>query len=473
MGARNGSSQEPGSPAARADAGRQARTRVPPASHAELPTDGRPGGVAVLTGQIPSRLPELVPIRHARMLTSPFAFYRGGAAIMAGDLARTPVSGFTAQLCGDAHLSNFGMFASPERALVFDINDFDETLPGPWEWDLKRLAASLVVAGRQNGFRRKEIRRTVVESVRAYRDAMAGFAAMSNLDVWYTRVDVALLRQRMARELGKRAGKRVDKGIAKARLRDHRHTLAKLTEVVDGERHIVDAPPLVVRVSSLVLEATADQIEDVVTGMVHSYASSLAPGYRELVRSYTFVDMARKVVGVGSVGTRCWIVLLRGRDDDDPLFLQVKEAQPSVLAAHLGPTTESNEGARVVAGQRIMQAAADAFLGWDRVAGIDGTSRDFYVRQLRDWKGAVEVERMAPEGMRLYGRLCAWTLARAHARSGDRIAIAAYLGDDDVLPQAVADFADAYADLNEHDFADFAAAVARGDLAAAEPTAVR
>ena len=455
-------------PAERFRLGAEARRKVPPESHAVLPVEGARDPVLVVAGQMPSRVPELVPIRHARMAASPFAFFRGGAAVMAADLARTPVSGLYVQLCGDAHLSNFGMFASPERRLVFDINDFDETLPGPWEWDVKRLAASIVVAGRQNGFPRKKVRAAVLATVRGYRDAMADFARLGNLELWYARVDVLALREQLAGELGKRATKRLDKTIDRARRRDHRHSLEKLTEVVDGGRRIVDAPPLVVRAGTLVPEGDDTQITATIDALVQDYAGRLDPGYRELVRSYRVVDMARKVVGVGSVGTRCWIVYLQGRDESDPLFLQVKEAQPSVLAAHLGPTAEENEGARVVSGQRVMQAAGDVFLGWQRTVGMDGVTRDFYVRQLGDWKGSVEVEQLVPKGLGFYGRLCAWTLARAHARSGDRIAIAGYLDDGDAFPAAVADFAEAYADLNAGDHAAFTDAVRRGDLPAME-----
>jgi uncharacterized protein (DUF2252 family) len=454
-------------PAERFRLGAEARRKVPAESHAELPTDRARDPVRVLTDQIPSRVAELVPIRHARMMASPFSFYRGGAAVMAGDLAPTPVSGFYVQLCGDAHLSNFGMFASPERRLVFDINDFDETLPGPWEWDLKRLATSIAVAGRQNGLPRKKVRAAVVATVRGYRDTVAHFAELGNLEVWYAKVDVLALREQLSGELGKRAAKRLDKTIDRARRRDHRHSLEKLTEVVDGGRRIIDAPPLVVRAGTLVPEADPEQIRAMIGAVVQDYAGRLEPGHRELVRSYELVDLARKVVGVGSVGTRCWIVYLRGRDDNDPLFLQVKEAQPSVLAAHLGPTAEKNEAARVVSGQRVMQATGDVFLGWTRTRGMDGVTRDFYVRQLNDWKGSVAVEELVPRGLALYGRLCAWTLARAHARSGDRIAVAGYLDDGDAFPHAIADFAEAYADLNERDHAAFSAAVRRGDLPAA------
>ncbi|HEX6249390.1 MAG TPA: DUF2252 domain-containing protein [Nocardioidaceae bacterium] len=452
-------------PAARTRTGHEARTRVPPEAHAELSTADRPSPVRVLGDQASSRVPELVPIRHTRMTASPFAFYRGAAAVMAGDLAGTPVSGLDVRLCGDAHLANFGMFASPERALLFDINDFDETYPGPWEWDLKRLAASLVVAGRGNGFSGKQTRRVVVAAVRRYRDAMASFAELGNLAVWYSRVDVEQARRLLGDQLDPRIRKRLDKSVAKARGRDHLRALNKLTEVVDGRRRIVADPPLVVPVSQLAADRRRDEVESTVEAILLEYAASLGPGHRELVGSYTFVDMARKVVGVGSVGTRCWIVLLRGRDDDDPLFLQVKEAQESVLARHLGPSPHGTEGERVVAGQRIMQAASDVFLGWHRTKGLDGKTRDLYVRQLHDWKGSATIETMTPKDLRLYAELCAWTLARAHARSGDRIAVAAYLGDDDSLPQALADFAHSYADLNEQDYATFSAAVASGELA--------
>jgi uncharacterized protein (DUF2252 family) len=455
-----------GSPNERAQLGMAARELVPPEAHATVSTDGR-DPVGVLAEQIPSRLPELVPVRHERMSASPFAFFRGAAAVMAADLARSPHTGLQAQLCGDAHLSNFGTFASPERHLLFDINDFDETYPGPWEWDLKRLAASLVVAGRENDFSRKQIRKAVLATVGQYRDAMAAFARQGNLEVWYARVDIVEAQRNLADVLDARMSKRFDKAVAKAKSRDHRHSLAKLTEVVDGHRRIIGDPPFVVPISDLTPGVARDEVEEGVERLLWEYTASLAPGHRDLARSYTFVDMARKVVGVGSVGTRCWIVLMRGRDDDDPLFLQIKEAQSSVLAGHLSAHGPRNEGARVVSGQRVMQAASDIFLGWQRAVGLDGQSRDFYVRQLHDWKGSVTIERMVPEGMRLYGQLCGWTLARAHARSGDRIAIAAYLGDDDHVAQAVADFAEAYADLNERDHAAFVDAVASGRLTAA------
>jgi uncharacterized protein (DUF2252 family) len=453
--------------------GGAARRRVPTETHGRLDISEDRDAIRVVSAQLPARLPELVPLRHARMAASPFAFFRGAAAVMAADLAATPISGLKAQLCGDAHLSNFGMFASPERRLMFDVNDFDETIRGPWEWDLKRLAASLVVAGRENAFTDKQIRRAVLATVSRYRSAMARFAGMGNLDVWYAHADVEEVQQHLSGELSKQMRRRLDKAVAKAQGRDHRRSLAKLTEVVDGRRRIVGDPPTVVPLADLVEGMQRDEIESLVRGVIEDYTDSLQPGPRELVRSYHLVDVARKVVGVGSVGTRCWIVLLRGRDDTDPLFLQVKEALPSALAEHLGAPRYGHEGTRVVTGQRLMQATGDPFLGWQRTTGLDGQTRDFYVRQLHDWKGSAVIERMVPKGMRLYGQLCAWSLARAHSRTGDRIAISAYLGEDDRFVHAVTDFAHAYADLNESDHRAFRDAVERGLLASPGTSAER
>jgi uncharacterized protein (DUF2252 family) len=449
-------------PEARVAKGLAARKRFPPEDHAALDLRADRDPVSVLAQQLPSRLPELVGLRNERMSASPFAFFRGGAAVMAADLAPRPHTGLYAQLCGDAHLANFGMFASPERNLLFDINDFDETSPGPWEWDVKRLVASLVVAGRQNGFTEKQNRKVVVAAARRYQDAMNGFAAQGNLAVWYARVSVIELRRLLADDIDAKAGKRFDKAIAKAMGRDHLRTVATLTQVVDGVRRIISDPPLLVPVAELAPGVARDELEESMENLLWDYADSLAPGHRELARSYSFVDMARKVVGVGSVGTRCWVVLMRGRDDGDPLLLQVKEAQPSVVAAHLGLPKQRHEGVRVVAGQRVMQAASDMFLGWQRAMGLDGKIRDFYIRQLRDWKGSASIEDMVPKGLRLYAEVCAWTLARAHARSGDRIAIAAYLGEDEQFAQAMASFADSYAEVNARDHARFVEAVRSG-----------
>nr|WP_306300607.1 DUF2252 domain-containing protein [Streptomyces sp. NRRL B-24572] len=410
--------------------------------------------MAVLERQAESRVAELVPIRYGRMLVSPFTFYRGAAAVMAADLARAPVSGLNVQLCGDAHLSNFGLFASPERRLMFDVNDFDETYPGPWEWDVKRLAASLEIAARENGFTPKERAKIQRTAVRGYQRAMADFAGMRVLDIWYARADVDDITQLLTARLKKDARKKLDKTIAKAHTRDSMRAFGKLTEVVGDRRRIVADPPLIVPIADLLPQKQREAFQTVILEVLDRYRASLPSDRRCLAQEYQFVDLARKVVGVGSVGTRCWIALMTGRDSDDPLFLQVKEAQPSVLAEFLphGPAYES-EGERVVQGQRLMQAASDILLGWESSEGIDGRYRDFYVRQLADWKGSVDIGQMVPGGLARYGELCGWTLARAHARSGDSIAIASYLGDDKTFAHAIAEFSSLYADQNERDFA--------------------
>jgi uncharacterized protein (DUF2252 family) len=387
------------------------------------------------------------------MLVSPFTFYRGAAAIMASDLAAGPRTSLRVQLCGDAHMSNFGLFGTPERRLLFDINDFDETLPGPWEWDIKRLAASLEIAGRDNGFTAKQRRQVVLSAAAGYRTQIRDFAGMTNLDVWYARADVEDARAELELQLDKNRRKMFAKGIAKARRHSSMQELGKLCGTVDGRPRILADPPLIVPLADLLpqqLEGTG--LEGQLSTLIGRYSRTLEYSRRILLRQYTLADIARKVVGVGSVGTRCWIVLMFGRDENDPLFLQVKEAQPSVLAAYAGASTFANEGERVVTGQRLMQAVSDIFLGWQRIRGIDGRMRDFYFRQLRDWKLSIEVADMVPTGAAVYGQICGRTLARAHARSGDRIAIAAYLGGKGVFDQAIADFAAAYADQNETDY---------------------
>ncbi|MFE5244368.1 MULTISPECIES: DUF2252 domain-containing protein [unclassified Streptomyces] len=456
-------------PQERAALGRAARKRAPRSSHrAYEPPSDRPDPLALLEAQSAARVPELVPIRYGRMTESPFRFYRGAAAIMASDLAGTPRSGLRAQLCGDAHLLNFRLLASPERNLLFDINDFDETLPGPWEWDVKRLAASLVIAGRANGFTDKERARIVRATVRSYRESMIRFAEMRNLDVWYTKTDEARLRTVAGDRLAARGRKRVASAVTKARSRDSLQAFAKLTEESGGRFRIAADPPLIVPLADLLTGGELHATEDRLHELIRSYGRSLPTDRRALLADYRPVDMARKVVGVGSVGTRCWIILLLGRDGGDPLFLQAKEADTSVLAPHAGASTYRNQGQRVVAGQRLMQAAGDIFLGWERVDGLDGRQRDFYVRQLRDWKGIAEPELMVPRGMAAFGELCGSTLARAHARSGDRIAIAAYLGRSDVFDRALETFAERYADQNERDHQALVDAVAAGRLSAAE-----
>ncbi|MET9296987.1 DUF2252 domain-containing protein [Streptomyces sp. NPDC003077] len=455
-------------PQERAALGRAARTRVPRSRHADFDVarEGRTDPIDVIERQSASRIPEIVPIRYGRMLESPFRFFRGAAAIMAGDLAATPSTGLRAQLCGDAHLLNFRLLASPERHLMFDVNDFDETLPGPWEWDVKRLSASLVIAGRANGFGEPERAHVVQETVRSYREAMDGFAGMRNLDVWYARIDADEVYGTLSGKLGKEGRRRVSGTLTKARTRDHLQALDRLAHSAGGELRIAPDPPLVVPLGDLLPDAERERLEERLRELVDRYARTLQADRRALLAQYRVVDMARKVVGVGSAGTRCWILLLLGRDDADPLFLQAKEAQESVLAPYAGPSGYANQGERVVTGQRLMQAAGDMFLGWERVEGLDGRRRDFYLRQLRDWKAIPQADTMTPGIMRLFGRLCGATLARAHARSGDRIAIAAYLGRSDAFDRALARFAESYADQNERDHQALADAVREGRVTA-------
>ncbi|MGH3208880.1 MAG: DUF2252 domain-containing protein [Trebonia sp.] len=455
-------------PAERTERGKAARAAVPRDSHAEFDPPDRRDPLSLLEEQAVARVPELIPIRWGRMMASPFAYYRGAALPMASDLAGTPVSGLAVQACGDAHLSNFGMFGSADRRLVFDVNDFDETLPGPWEWDVKRLAASMEVAARDNGFSGKDRREIVAATVASYRRAMRNFATMTNLDIWYARADADFVRSDFESQMKARQRKMTLKATSKARTRDSMQEVAKLTRVVDGRPRIIADPPLLVPVIDL-LPAKMDQETFIaqIKDLLATYRRTLETDRRYLLEEFQFADMARKVVGVGSVGIRCWIVLLFGRDNADPLFLQVKEAEASVFSRFVGASKYANQGLRVVAGQRLMQASSDIFLGWQRTAiGLDGKQRDFYVRQLRDWKFSFPIESMVPRGMRIYGELCGWTLARAHARSGDRIAIAAYLGGSDIFDKAITRFAGAYADQNERDHRALVHAVASGRIAA-------
>jgi uncharacterized protein (DUF2252 family) len=449
--------------------GKAARAQVPRSSHAVFdPPSDRPDPIALLEEQAKSRVPDLVPVRWGRMVVSPFTFYRGAALPMASDLATTPLSGLAVQACGDAHLSNFGLFGSAEHRLVFDVNDFDETLPGPWEWDVKRLAASLEVAARGNGFSGKQRRDIVLAAVGQYRQAMRGFAGMTNLDIWYAHLDMDELRAQFDSQLQPRQRNYVDKGLAKARTRDSMQEVAKLTRMVDGRPRIISDPPLLVPIDELMTtDVDRASLESLMVGLIAKYRRTLETDRRYLLEQFQFVDMARKVVGVGSVGTRCWIILMLGRDDSDPLFLQVKEAEASVLSRFVGASKYANQGQRVVAGQRLMQASSDIFLGWQHAvadATLDDQPRDFYIRQLRDWKFSVEIENLVSAGLRIYGEVCGWTLARAHARSGDRIAIAAYLGNSDVFDRAIAEFAAAYADQNERDYQALVEAVASGRI---------
>jgi uncharacterized protein (DUF2252 family) len=444
--------------------GKDARVVAPLESHAEFRPSGSRDPVGLLADQAQSRVPELVPIRHGRMLVSAFTFFRGAALPMAADLAGTPASGLRVQLCGDAHLSNFGAFASPERNLVLDVNDFDETLPGPFEWDVKRLAASLAVAGRDNGFPAKIRRKIVLAAAEGYRTTMRAFAQQPFLDVWYAHLDIEQAISQFRSQLKKKRFKAAKGLLAKAHTSDSTKAVRKLTTMADGRRQIVSDPPMIAPIEEIFADVQATAIYEEIRAVLGKYGRSLQSDRRHLLEQYSLVQVARKVVGVGSVGTRAWIVLMDGGDGVEPLFLQAKEAQPSVLAEYCGRSRFGNEGERVVAGQHLMQAESDIFLGWTRATGPDGVDRDFYVRQLKDWKFSVPIELMVPAGMTVYAGLCGWTLARAHARSGDRIALAAYLGGSAGFDQAIADFAETYADQNESDYASLQNAVKDGKV---------
>jgi uncharacterized protein (DUF2252 family) len=456
------------SPQEAAARGKEARKTVPRSSHASWePGPDRVGPLVVLAKQDETRVPELVPVRYGRMLASAFTFYRGAAAIMAADLAASPDSGLRVQLCGDAHLSNFGVFQAPDRQLVFDINDFDETLPGPFEWDVKRLAASIAIGARDRGFKDAECEAAVLASVSAYRTAMAEFATMSEIDVWYSRLAVTDIVSRWQQKVTKEDRRRLEKNVAKARNKDSLRALEKLTEGRDGELRIASRPPLLVPIAELA-EREGQDVAEIAVRMEHlvsEYRNTLDEQARVLAERYHYVDAAHKVVGVGSVGTRAFIALLLGRDQGDPLFLQIKEAGASVLEPFAGTSRYRHHGHRVVAGQRLTQAAGDVLLGWLTAEGLDGKKRDFYVRQLWDGKGSAEIESMQPETMAGYAGLCGWSLARAHARTGDRQMIAAYLGKSDTFDRAVAEFAEAYADQNEADYETLLAAQRDGHLA--------
>jgi uncharacterized protein (DUF2252 family) len=456
----------------RASRGRAARSQAPRSAHGrwEAAPD-RPDPMSLLEEQAKSRVPELVPIRYGRMLTSPFAFYRGAASIMATDLARTPISGVTVQLCGDAHLSNFGLFGTPERRMLFDINDFDETLPGPWEWDLKRLAASFEILGRELGFSAADRRAIMMAGVREYRERVAQAAKLGTLDAWYDQLDAGMLLKLVREEarvkrLGKKAAQTAERRVAQARMRDSIRVLAKRARELDGELRIVGDPPLIEPIEDLVVPGSEwENPTPLIKKLLNTYRRTLGRQGHPL-EEFRYVHAARKVVGVGSVGTRCYLLLLIGRDRNDPLFLQVKEAQASVLEPFIGRSSYPQHGERVVVGQRLMQGATDIFLGWQRIRGLDGVTRDYYVRQFHDWKGGVTVENLKVREATFYARLCAATLGRAHARWGDRIAIASYLGRRDTFDRAIADFAVLYADQNERDYDSFRTAVNSGRLQA-------
>ena len=455
-------------PHERAALGKAARSQIPRSGHAAwAPPDDRPDPVNLLEAQAATRVPELVPIRYGRMLASPFAFYRGAAVIMASDLATMPNTGLQVQLCGDAHIANFGGFASPERELVLDVNDFDETLPGPWEWDVKRLAASVEIASRQRGFEASVRRDLVLASVGEYSLAMREFSGMGNLDLWYLHLTLEAIKARWGTSVKPKAIKALRSDLTHAHHRDNQRAFEKLTHKVNGQLKIVSNPPLVEPIEDVLSGEGYDRFEKTIRGLIRSYRSTLQPNLRLLLERYQFVHIARKVVGVGSVGTRTWILLLIGRDEGDPLFLQAKEATPSVLEPYLTKSQYKNQGQRVVVGQWMMQASSDIFLGWVKVPlGYDERAHDYYIRQLWDWKISVDFDLMEPGEMKVWGQVCGWTLARAHARSGDRIAISAYLGKAKGFDTALAEFASAYADQNELDYQALVEAVKSGQIKA-------
>jgi uncharacterized protein (DUF2252 family) len=452
----------------RAARGRTARARVPRSSHAVWSAaDRKEQPLDLLAEQAAQRVPDLVPIRYGRMAATPFTYYRGAALPMAADLSITTHTGLMVQLCGDAHLSNFGGFATPERDLVFDVNDFDETLPGPFEWDIKRLAASLEVAGRSKNLDEKARQRAVRASAAAYRQAMAEFAGQHNLDIWYSHLDLQGMVARWGADVAPNWIDALQRRVAKAETKDRLKARAKLTVEVDGELRFISEPPLIVPVEELFPEEAArNAVEETVRPALRSYRRSLNGDRRHLLEQYRFTALARKVVGVGSVGTRAWVALFVGRDNADTQILQLKEAQPSVLERYVAPSAFDNAGQRVVEGQRFMQASSDIFLGWTRASSIDGTPVDYYVRQLWDWKVSAEIDTMPPEIFPVYGQICAWTLARGHARSGDPVAIAAYLGTGDTFDRAIGEFASVYADQNERDHDTLVEAIAAGKIEA-------
>ncbi len=450
-------------PEERAAFGRRSRADVPRSRHGEWePPARRTDPLDILALQATTRVPDLVPIRYGRMAASAFAFFRGAAAVMASDLATEPRTTLDVQLCGDAHLMNFGAFKSPSRDLIFDVNDFDETLPGPFEWDLKRLAASFEIAARSRAFDPATSSSLVQRGCRCYRRAMADFAGRSDLDIWYSRLDRQAILARWGNEAGEGIIRAFQRQIDKALTKDHLAALAKLTVEVEGTLRFKDDPPLIVPAESLFTDVYSSQTVGSLTDALVQYRQTLSGDRQRLLDKYQFTDLARKVVGVGSVGTRCWVALFLGRDNQDPLVLQIKEAEASVGEAFLGPSEYRHHGQRVVEGQRLMQGASDIFLGWVRFPGEDGTTRDFYLRQLWDGKGSADLERMSPEVMGVYAEMCGWTLARAHARSGDPIAMAAYLGKGDRFDRAMSRFASSYADQNERDYEALLGAIADG-----------
>jgi hypothetical protein len=454
--------------AERAAIGKAARKASPRVSHAEWsPSQRTLDPLALLEEQATARVPRLVPIRYGRMAVSPFSYYRGAALPMAADLATVPRSGLEVQLCGDAHLANFGGFASPERDLVFDVNDFDETHPGPFEWDVKRLATSLEIAGRSRGFDSQTNRKIVLDAASTYRSTIRQFARLNKLDVWYAKLDLPAIMKIWGQEASEATLTSMKQAVAKATSKDRLKARDKLTHLVNGELEFLSDPPLLVPIEDLFSEPDeANRLEATLSRALESYRHTLSSDRKALLDTFRYVAIAQKVVGVGSVGTRCWVALFVGKDNDDPLFLQVKQADPSVLERFTSPSKLPHSGQRVVEGQRLMQTASDIFLGWQRLIELDGRPRDYYVRQLWDWKASVSIDTMDPKALCVYGGICAWTLARAHARSGDPVALGAYLGASATFDQSIADFSLSYADQNEVDHQSLVDAIASGNIPA-------
>ena len=454
--------------------GEELRDKIPLESHALFEVDeNRQNPVDLLKAQGETRVQELLPLRYERMSLSAFTFYRGGALIMASDLSTTPITGIKVQACGDAHISNFGLFSSPERRTVFDINDFDETLPGPWEWDIKRLAASVEICGRDNGFSKKERKQAVKACVKAYREAMLRFAEMGNLEVWYAHLDIDTLKGQLLSSRTEEEQKQAEKLLKKAKNKNSTRAIRKLTEVVDGKLRIVSTPPLIRPMRDLISGAPDQSIfaqikdgsiEKLMNSALTKYQETLTTDKQRLISEYTPVDIAHKVVGVGSVGTRAWMMVLQGADANDHLVLQIKEAQPSVLEEFCGKSSYKYAGRRVVSGQRAIQTAGDPLLGWCRLPDVDGKPKDYFVRQLWDGKGAVDLALLSPDKLTAFAKACGWTLAKAHARTGNRFAIAAYLGNTNEFDKALAKFAIAYADQNENDYVQFMKALEAGQM---------
>ena len=449
----------------RAAAGTELRGRFPLADHAAWQfSPDRRDVIGLLEQQNTIRLQSLIPLRFSRMAVSPFTFYRGAAAIMANDLARTPVTGIPVQCIGDAHIGNFGIFYSPSKRLMFDVNDFDETTIGPWEWDIKRLAVSVEIAGRTLGLKESQCRQAVHRCVRHYRESIRDFASRGFLDTWYTHIDLEDRLDELEKSTKARPSRTLHGAISKAKAKDSRKAADRLTYVDNGRLRFRSDPPELVQINDLPGYDDVDALRGRLDMLLDTYRDSLYADRRHVLDQYHFEDIARKVVGVGSVGTRCWVGAFVGRDLSDPLILQMKEAVASVLAPYVGNAPYPTHGERVVQGQKLVQSTADILLGWAQFIASDGRPRDYYVRQLWNGKGSINLDTLHADSLSNLGALCAWCLAHAHARSGDSVAIGAYLGQGEEFDDALVAFSAAYADQNEDDFALFTRLIKSGEL---------